>query len=377
MGTGSGGDSTIITADIVCKEALIALENNMVLGGLVHRDYSKEYQKGRGSTVTIRKPATFTSGTVAEGTINAATLTESSVQVVLEHHLDLSPEISTLELSLDIIDLRTQLIEPMMSAHAQKVDTTIAELYTDIYGHYPVSATPAVSDLAGVRAVANLLKFPMADRRGVLHPVTEADYISLNPFLNAEKRGSTETIREAAMGRVLGIDWYMDQNIQTHTGGDMSDVTGAMKGSLAASKGTCTVDAITDSGTVLAGDVFKVTGYDEWFTVSANATASAATIVLTYTPLNTNPMADNAVVTIQKSHRANLVFHKNCFALVTAPLEPPLGGAVASVESYNGLAARVVYGYTMTSKRNRISVDMLFGAKTLDAALGARLVDAR
>ena len=377
MGTGSGGDSTIITSDIVAKEALIALENNLVLGGLVHRAYESEYQKGRGSTITIRKPATFTSGTVAEGTINAATLTESSVQVVLEHLLDLSPEISTLELSLDIIDFRTQVIEPMMAAHAQKVDETIAARYVDLYGHYPVSATPAVSDVAGARAVASLLKAPVADRRLVLHPVTEADYVSLNAFLNAEKRGDTQAVKDANLGRLLGLDWYMDQNIATHTGGDMADSTGALKGSLAVSKGTATIDAITDSGTVLAGDVFKVTGYDEWFVVSTNATASAATLTVVFTPLTKQGMADNSVVTFQKSHRANMLFHKNCFALATAPLAPPIGGVNSAVESFNGLSMRAVYGYTQTSKRNMISLDMLFGVKTLDAALGVRLVDAR
>ena len=377
MGTGSGGDSTIITSDIVAKESLIALANNLVLGSLTYRAFEPEFQKGRGSTITIRKPATFTSGTVAEGTINAATVTESSVQVVLEHLLDLSPEISTLELSLDIVDLRRQVIEPIVQAHAQLVDETIAARYVDLYGHYPVSATPAVSDVAGARAVANILKMPSADRALVLHPVTEADYISLNAFLNAEKRGDTQAVKNANMGHLLGVEWFMDQNIPTHTGGDMADSEGALKGSLAVSCGTATIDAVTDSGTVLAGDVFKVTGYDEWFVVSTNATASAATLTVVFTPVTGQGMADNAVVTFQKSHRGNMLFHKNCFALATAPLATPIGGVDWAVESWEGLSMRVVYGYTQTSKRNMISVDMLFGVKTLDAALGVRLVDAR
>lgn len=377
MGTGAGGTSTIITPDIVAKEALIALENNMVLANLVHRAYSSEYQKV-GSTITIRKPATFTSGTVAEGTINAASVTESSVQVVLEHHLDLSPEISTLELTLDITNLREQAIVPMMQAHAQKVDELIADRYIDFYGHYPVSATPAVSDITGARAVMNKLKIPMADRRGVLHPVTEADYLALQAFLNAEKRGDTKAIKEAHMGHVLGIDWYMDQNIETHDTSNMAaDHVGALKGAWAADGTAGTIDGLTaGGGTFIAGDVFKVTGYDTWHRLTANSTQSAGTAVLAFEPA-CGTMVDNATITFQPSHRGNMLFHKNAIAFVTAPLAPPLGGVEAAVESYNGLSCRVVYGYTQTSKRNMISIDMLCGVKTLDKALGVRLVDAR
>ena len=37
--------NTFLTPDIIAKEALMVLENNLVMAGLVHRDYSPEFAK--------------------------------------------------------------------------------------------------------------------------------------------------------------------------------------------------------------------------------------------------------------------------------------------------------------------------------------------
>jgi len=52
--------NTLLTPSIIAKEALIVLENNLVLGSKVHRDYADEFTKV-GDTITIRKPATLVS----------------------------------------------------------------------------------------------------------------------------------------------------------------------------------------------------------------------------------------------------------------------------------------------------------------------------
>lgn len=51
--------NTFLTPNIIAREALIVLENNLVMANLVHRDYSDEFAQV-GDTVTIRKPAKFT-----------------------------------------------------------------------------------------------------------------------------------------------------------------------------------------------------------------------------------------------------------------------------------------------------------------------------
>jgi hypothetical protein len=52
----------------------------------------------------------------------------------------------------------------------------------------------------------------------------------------------------------------------------------------------------------------------------------------------------------------------------------PLGGATGAVVNYNGLSIRVTMGYTMSNKVNTISWDILYGVKTLQPELAARML---
>lgn len=61
---------------------------------------------------------------------------------------------------------------------------------------------------------------------------------------------------------------------------------------------------------------------------------------------------------------ANLVFHKNAFAFVNRPLEVA-HGVESYVTSYNGLSIRVTMGYDITTKKQTLSIDCLYGYKTL------------
>lgn len=61
---------------------------------------------------------------------------------------------------------------------------------------------------------------------------------------------------------------------------------------------------------------------------------------------------------------ANMVFHKNAFAFVNRPLEVA-HGAESYVTNYNGLSIRVTMGYDMQTKKQTLSIDCLYGYKTL------------
>ena len=60
-----------------------------------------------------------------------------------------------------------------------------------------------------------------------------------------------------------------------------------------------------------------------------------------------------------------LAFHQSAFAFASAPLDVP-PGAVGQTVSYNGLSLRVVMQYDISRKATTVSVDTLFGVKTLD-----------
>lgn len=368
----------LLTPSIIGKEALLVLENNLVMANLVHRDISQEFQHV-GSTITIRKPASFTA-TAFSTTVAVQDVTESSVQVVLDQHLDVSFEVTTSQLSLDIVDFSMQCIQPAMRAIAQRVDSLLTALYADVSSHQAVSSTEVVEDIARLRSQLNLRQAPFGSRYLVMAPETEAAYISLDAFLNADKRGDGPTaLKEAHMGRVMGFDCYMDQNIATHSiDATFGDQAAAMKGAATAGAAAATIDALTDDDVIEDNALFKVAGDPHGYRITDGPhTVASTAITVVFDPALSEAAADNAVVTFQAEHLANMGFHKNAFALVTAPLAPPLGGAAAATLNYKGLSCRVVYDYTMSTKTNAISIDLLCGVKTLDSDLAAILCDAQ
>ena len=373
--------TTLIGQVIVAREMLMALENNMIFANLCYRGYEKEYQQ-IGATVVVRKPTSFTA-TAFTGVSAASTITESSVSVILNQHWDVSFEVSSQELSLDVVDFNAQFIEPAARAIAQSIDATCIELAgTAIAAHYPVTSTPVISDIAGLEAVMDVMKAPQMDRRLVFSPITKSAYMSLDSFLNADKRGDgPRALREAELGKVMGFDTSMDQNILTVETAIADTSTAVLEGTLTAA-GTAdgTVLRVNLSGTseVLSiGDVFKVTGYDEWHVITTDSTLNSGTGLANFSPPMKAVYSQSSTITFQGDARTNIGFHKNAFAFVTAPLAPPIGGAQSSVVNYNGLSCRVVYDYTMTSKKNWISLDLLCGFKVLDKDLAVRLCDAR
>jgi len=367
---------TLLTSLDIARESLIALENNLVMANLVHRGYSPEFQSGRGATVIVRAPTTFTA-TAFTSAAAAQAATESSVSVVLDSLYDVSFEISSKALTLDVVDFREQFVEPAARELAQKVDYAITGLYADVAGFGTVlGSTGAAADIAGIRKVLNVNKSPMQDRSCVLHPSTEALYIVKDAFLHAEKRGDKKALREGSMGRVMGLDFYMDQNVRTATGGGGGTLGVLFRGTAGSGGTAATLDTMDSAATCAAGDVFAITARpNEWYVMLSVTQTAGTAATISFTPGLGGDIADNSTANLLPNHYANLAFHKDAFALVVAPLAPPIAGAEGAVVNHNGLAIRVVKTYTATSKSNWCSMDILFGVKTLNKNLAARLCD--
>ena len=79
----------------------------------------------------------------------------------------------------------------------------------------------------------------------------------------------------------------------------------------------------------------------------------------------------NAAITLIGNHPPNLVFHPHAFTFVTRPLAAP-AGVESYVTTFNGISLRVVRGYDMKYKREMLSMDVLYGFKTINPALAVR-----
>jgi hypothetical protein len=366
--------NTLITPSVVAREALMALENNLVMANLVYRDYSNEFAKV-GDTVSARRPATFQANEFTTS-ISVQDAVEGYVAVTLDKHLDVSFAVTSKELTLSLNDFSEQFIQPAMRAIAQKIDALILERYVDIPS-FVIKSSPNVSaaDIANVGALLDSQKAPMDSRVIVMSPFTYAKYIVLDAFLHADKSGSTDALRNASMGKVLNLEGYMDQNVVSHNNGTFAVSSGTLTvASASAGATSITASATACSGTLKKGTLLTIADTPGQYVVTADCTAASNSITIPIYPALQASVTSKAV-TIVSNHYANLAFHKNAFAFVTRPLALPLGAANAEVINYNGLAVRAVYDYDINAKKDIISLDILCGVKTLDPNLAVRLVD--
>lgn len=206
--------NVILTPEIIAREALMVLRNNAVMANLVHRDYSSEFVAGVGDTVTIRKPASFQAMEFSD-TIEVQEATETGVPVKMDKLLDVSFAVTAKQMALDIENFSAQLLVPAMQAFADKIDSYLLGLKTDITNKH--TATEDMhNDIVDTRAYLTKNAAPLADRRFVYNSDTEAKLLKTDLFVNASKVGDEGTaLREASMGRKFGMDFYVDQNADT------------------------------------------------------------------------------------------------------------------------------------------------------------------
>ena len=207
--------NTFLTIDMIAKEALMILRKNAVMAGLVHRDYSKDFVAGVGDTITIRKPATFTVKDFVESTgITVQDATEATKTVKMDKFYDVSFAVTSKDLTMNISDFSEQLLVPAMMAFRDKIDAEIikvAETATHTVTHAEGLIAPA--DVISARKLLNDGATPLSMRSLVVGTQAEADLLSSELFVSAEKVGSTEGLREASLGRKFGFDTYVDQNV--------------------------------------------------------------------------------------------------------------------------------------------------------------------
>lgn len=206
--------NTILTPDIIAREALMVLRNNAVMANLVHRDFSSEFVGKVGDTITIRKPAAFAAKEF-DSEIEVQDATEEGVTVKMDKHLDVSFAVTSAQMALDIEDFSKQLLVPAMQAFINKIDSYLLGLASGVT--QKVTQTGNIqNDVVDARAFLTKAGAPLTDRRFVYDSAVEADLLKTDLFVSAEKVGDEGTaLREASLGRKLGLDFYVDQNADT------------------------------------------------------------------------------------------------------------------------------------------------------------------
>lgn len=216
--------NTFITSSVVAQAALAHLYNNTVFLPLVWRDFESEFVPGRGATVTIRKPATFTAQAYNGSTITVQNATETSTSITLDKHIDVSFAVTSKDMTLNVVDFSEQLLAPALEAHAQGIDKAIIAAF-DAAGTIPVIGGPGDGTepwndpkvLIDARTALSEAAVPLSDRVVVASPRTAGEWLKDPLFNRVDQSGETAGLREASLGaRKFGFDPYESNNIITN-----------------------------------------------------------------------------------------------------------------------------------------------------------------
>ena len=134
-----GSTHTLLTPDMIAKEALMRLKNNLVMGARVHRAYEMEFAgtPKKGGSVSIRKPVKFK---VTTGrTRSTSTISEDSITLTVSYQKHVSWAFNTADLTLSIEQYNERYIDSGTLALANEIDVDLCTLYQDVYNEVGVS----------------------------------------------------------------------------------------------------------------------------------------------------------------------------------------------------------------------------------------------
>lgn len=398
--------NTLLTIDMVTKEAMRILENNLTFTKGVNRQFDSSFgQSGAkiGDTLRIRKPPRFTVRSGA--TLSAQDATETSTTLQLSSQKGVDVSFTSKELALSLDEFGERILKPAVAAIANQIDFDGLALYKDVYN---LTGTPGTPPSALATFLNGKVKMaddaaPMDDLiQAIVGAQVEANLVDAGKAFQNPTADIAEQYRSGKMGRYGGMKFSMDQNVNSHTVGPLGGtplVNGASQTG---------ASLVTDGWTAAAasrlkqGDVFTIanvfhvnpqnrsnTGVLQQFVAtsdvssdgSGNATIPISPSITTsgaFQTVNASP-ADNAALTISGAANTvspqHVVNHRDAFVFGCADLPLPGGVDMAARVSSEklGMSIRMVRAYDINNDAFPCRLDVLYGWKTIYPQLACRV----
>ena len=298
-------DNSAFIPEIWANEGLAILQENMVIANLVHRDFENEIRQF-GDVVNTRRPGTFQIRRKKDGDVlGQQDATATNVQVALNQWFYNSFTIKDGEASKSFQDLVDIYLRPGMMTIARSVDRAVLGR---VHG-FLAGPTGRVGRLANLGAAnskdyvlearekLNVNKAPLEGRNLVLAPVSETALLKNELFIAAQQRGDFGSALESAtLGRILGFDTYMDQNVNSVTQANCDVAVGTVTAALAA--GATASQSVTLSYAANVGEFAVVDGNDQPTFITG---LTGATTAVTMNEKNKYATAPGATLTVYKA----------------------------------------------------------------------------
>jgi hypothetical protein len=379
-------DLTAVMGKILAH-SLPILREQCILSRLVNNDYSTEArEKGDTIDVPISDAATVSDVTPSNTDPAPSEVAPTKVQISLNKWKKSNFKMTDKD-KLEVSEKTGYLprkVEEALKALANQVNNDLYSAYKGVYGFAGTpGTTPFTTDeqeAIDARKVLNNQLAPMNPRRIILDPDAEAKALKVPALADMDKVGQNNARIEGQIGRRLGFDWFMDQLVPRHTSGTL---TGTIVVSGAHTEGDESILLATDAAEAIAlkeGDIITFATHAQTYVVTADLTVGASsTGTLNIKPGLTEDVAGTTQIAVKASHRVNLAFHPDAFALaVRTALDDTSedSGARTMVmpDPLTGLPLRLEV--RRQHKQTVWEFDILYGFKCVRPELAARIAGA-
>lgn len=405
------GNDFVVT-DLVAREALKIAHEKLAFIGTVDRQYDASFSGDpkHGATLRVMSPNKYTR---RQGSriLDAQAQSEISQTITVATQDGVDMAFNSDELALITPDnigaFSKRYIEPAVDGLLSAIEADFIAYCTKRVSNLVGTAGTPPTDLAAIGAARAKLNQNLAPQDGnryvQLDSVTSAGLVNGLKGLFQDSSQIQKQYREGMMGRTGGADFYENERMYAHT--NSSDVTGNTDANALVTDGGATVDMHTLIASPAVGSVFTIAGvYDchpetkqayshlKQFTIlttSASSTITVSpTIYLTGPRKNVssatganlavtdfNAKAVTFVGAASTSYLQNLMYHKEAFQFITAPL-PLMGNEMMCTRrEQEGLSLRVWQAPDIINDRMLMRMDILYGFAALRPEWACRITN--
>lgn len=391
--------NTILTPDQITRDALRIIHENIQFTGGINKQYDASFaNEGAkiGDTLRIREPNQYV---VREGaTLSTQDTEEKNTSITIDKQVGVDVEFSSKELTLDLDDFASRILQPAMSRLAAYVeDDNVNTLYKDVYNQESNigSATTMKNILNGRKRLVDSVTPMDGNCTMLLNTQANVDLVDDLKGLFNDRNEVSKNFREGKVGRGQGFDYYESTYIGRHQSGTAAATTGYLINGGSQTGSTLTVDG--GSNTLVKGDIITIAGVYavhpetktvtnvlQQFVVTADSGTSATSLAVSpalitsgaYQTVSGSP-ADNAAITkvggASASYGISLGYHRDAFAFASADLILPKGCDMASRQVYDGISMRMVRDYDINNDKLPARFDILYGKKSIRPQFATRI----
>lgn len=375
------------TSDVIAADAVAELIANVQSSFYFNRAIENNFTSApaKGTSVRIRYvPAGEASDLFTD--VNGV-ITDSS-ETYKEFRITEQPyqyrELKAWEKTLSVDDFTQQVIRPMTTAIAKKMDKlAMTEVDNCVYAYPAVTPAALPSSKSDMFNVGTILDNNEVEDERVAIVTPEVYNAIASELTPVNESGDSNALRRGEVGMLDNTLFVKSTRFSgtTFTTGDAA--TGAVNGAVAVGATSIVLDGIdVATGTINAGDTLIITdastGRVQHVKVSTNATitTNAATVVVNE-QIKYAIADDSAVVVYDgggNTHKTvGVMFARNAFGLASiAPDE--IEAATSSSMAFEGFGLNMSVQGSAQGMKDGIMLSSLFGVKLVDEVQAVKMV---